>query len=1038
MADNVQIKITANSEELQAALSKAEASLKQLQDTVKGSADGLAPMDAATRELIDTWDKGTGTLQKSADAFAAVNEALEANQISGQQAIRMFDSITAASKQAAGGHEEFSLATAGARRELIVLGHEAAMGNWTRLGPSMMVLAERTGGLSLGMMGVGAAVAFAGLAIGEMVVHAEALDRELGTMEAGLIGAGRGADATREALVGVVEQIREIPGISTKAAEQLVTDFTHQREIGVGSYVDLGNAAAGFARATGKDVPAAGQMLTQALGEGYTAILKLDASYNVLTPSQRAQILAFGEMGDKAAVLNVAIPALADHFGAVARAGLTPMQQAAENFGTAWDKMLDSLHNTGPIEQARRAITNLLNETARGMTNSYDPGNLEKLKSDLAALQSQRDRLQGEHDGGFFGALNAPQSAIDDLDQQIAKTKELIAAKQQAVPAQASTLPNGENDPNAIIKDALGLEQQLGLEASKREQIEGRIAELKRGAATASVQADKASASGDSTGAANYQEQAARLTADAAELQNQLDQLHSKGGEKRIQQWQDQLDQQLLAQNKFGEEAKQAEVTFWQARLSETTAGTAEQLAVEKRLYQARSSLQTEQAADAKRAQAEADAEAKARFDADVSALRDQQAAHKDDFTIRIQIEQQILDMYKEFYGDDTKAYGDELKRKEELLQQYAAQQQRIAEIVAQGERARAKIQESEDTKRNPGSTSYGIGSLLSGQPNDDLAAQQAKLAADNEAQQAAMRSSLSTATNPADQMKIYQDLLTGQAEYNAKSNDLNRQAAANVQKSWEGMLAPIDHAFSSSIDGMLQGTETLRQGIARAGQSIALSFIDAAEKSAMKWVASELAKLTITETTQAGMTTATAANQAAQTAIKQEGKTAEAAMDSGTILNNAYTAATGAFSAVAGIPIVGPILAPIAAAAAFAGVMAFDVISAAGGMGNVPFDDMPALLHRKEMVLPSSIAEPLRSAIGTWGMPQAPANANMPAAANLNGGGGGDIHLHAPIGNINTPNADVSRHAILSALNDAARNGVSSQYPHLKKLLTR
>jgi hypothetical protein len=64
-------------------------------------------------------------------------------------------------------------------------------------------------------------------------------------------------------------------------------------------------------------------------------------------------------------------------------------------------------------------------------------------------------------------------------------------------------------------------------------------------------------------------------------------------------------------------------------------------------------------------------------------------------------------------------------------------------------------------------------------------------------------------------------------------------------------------------------------------------------------------------------------------------------------------------------------VLAPAAAAAAFAGVMAFDVISAEGGMGSVPFNDMPALLHRNEMVLPASIAEPLRFGL--------PAIAQMP-----------------------------------------------------------
>jgi hypothetical protein len=61
--------------------------------------------------------------------------------------------------------------------------------------------------------------------------------------------------------------------------------------------------------------------------------------------------------------------------------------------------------------------------------------------------------------------------------------------------------------------------------------------------------------------------------------------------------------------------------------------------------------------------------------------------------------------------------------------------------------------------------------------------------------------------------------------------------------------------------------------------------------------------------------------------------------------LTDAKGAAGGAYNAVAGIPIIGPVLAPIAAGVAFAGVMAFDE----GGM--VPEDQM-SMVHADEAVL--------------------------------------------------------------------------------------
>jgi hypothetical protein len=74
-----------------------------------------------------------------------------------------------------------------------------------------------------------------------------------------------------------------------------------------------------------------------------------------------------------------------------------------------------------------------------------------------------------------------------------------------------------------------------------------------------------------------------------------------------------------------------------------------------------------------------------------------------------------------------------------------------------------------------------------------------------------------------------------------------------------------------------------------------------------------------------------------------------------------AATAAAKAFSAVVGIPIIGPALAPLAAAGAFAGAMAFGIPSASGGWGEVPQDGL-AMIHKKEMVLPAPIAETVRN----------------------------------------------------------------------------
>lgn len=222
-----------------------------------------------------------------------------------------------------------------------------------------------------------------------------------------------------------------------------------------------------------------------------------------------------------------------------------------------------------------------------------------------------------------------------------------------------------------------------------------------------------------------------------------------------------------------------------------------------------------------------------------------------------------------------------------------------------------------------------------------------------------------------ADDYQHYQDKLDAlDLRHETVLRQLNQKEVAETMQAWQQMLAPIGNAFSSSLTGMITKQESFRQALANIGNAVVSDFVNMAVKRATNWIASEA---TMTSASEAGNIARAASQDAAVTA----GKTAEAAAGSVSIFGDANKAAAGAFSAVAEIPYVGPILAPAAAVAAFTAVMAYDVFSAEGGF-DIPAGLNPVTqLHEREMVLPASIAEPLR--------------------AGLNGGGsGGDIHIHA------------------------------------------
>ena len=124
-------------------------------------------------------------------------------------------------------------------------------------------------------------------------------------------------------------------------------------------------------------------------------------------------------------------------------------------------------------------------------------------------------------------------------------------------------------------------------------------------------------------------------------------------------------------------------------------------------------------------------------------------------------------------------------------------------------------------------------------------------------------------------------------------------------------------------------------------------------------------------------------------------------------VLNDAKSAAAGAYNAVVGIPYVGPFLAPAAAGVAFAGVMAF----AEQGY-DVPYGVNPLTqLHQQEMVLPAQYANVIRD-IG-----------------NGSGGGGGDhFHFHNHAVDAHGFEAMLNRGgnqgALVRAMGTAMRNG--------------
>ena len=199
----------------------------------------------------------------------------------------------------------------------------------------------------------------------------------------------------------------------------------------------------------------------------------------------------------------------------------------------------------------------------------------------------------------------------------------------------------------------------------------------------------------------------------------------------------------------------------------------------------------------------------------------------------------------------------------------------------------------------------------------------------------------------------------------------LNRKAAvdmANVSRTasmqtaafWDQAATKATNGWANGIQKILHGEMSLASGVGSALRQIENQTEQSLINMGLYWVKHFLLR----------------------TALQEDAHMKE-------VVTNAKSAASGAYNAMVGIPYIGPFIAPVAAAVAFAGTMAF----AEGGWDQVPADQV-AMIHKNEMILPAHIANPLRESLQGGGtLAAAGGGSSRPIQINISAIDGQDVH---------------------------------------------
>jgi hypothetical protein len=205
------------------------------------------------------------------------------------------------------------------------------------------------------------------------------------------------------------------------------------------------------------------------------------------------------------------------------------------------------------------------------------------------------------------------------------------------------------------------------------------------------------------------------------------------------------------------------------------------------------------------------------------------------------------------------------------------------------------------------------------------------------------------------------------------KNRQKNIDNSANVeQRTWTQLTARINSAFDQSIQGLVKGTMTFGKAFGSLLDNLLGDFISFLAKKVEKWAEEQLLELALHSQFLTNILGLDAVNHAASTAEGAVAASLQVTQQAG------VAGAAGFASVMASVPFPANIaLAPETAAAAIAATLSnLSLASAAGGY-DVP-QDMLAMVHANEMILPASLSSGLKSMItGGSGGPQITVNYN-------------------------------------------------------------
>jgi hypothetical protein len=681
------------------------------------------------------------------------------------------------------------------------------------------------------------------------------------------------------------------------------------------------------------------------------------------------------------------------------------VEDAARNIAEAWDKANESI--TSEIDATQSRVDHLIeqrdhllgrapsNGLAIQLDDAADAAN--RLTKELTASNAQYEKLLQEKGtqinafsafltnqaptGDTTDALSGVGKQLEDKDQ--GQSRNIRAAQASGDPKQVE---QANNERNVVMQQAYATaiktvadslkvaeKAQTDYAASVKitEKDQEAVGEAGLSAVLNPAGSDQSAKIAELQGAlAQLQQQKKLLAVSAQESQikPQVDNLNNQKSADRVGNKEESAAKKAQAEKERAERAaddqalaklQQAhqvtnaeEIAFWQQRATIDTAGVARIDEINKRigsLSQQNFKEQSEQQQKSlEESQRFADLTAKVAEDGNKPLLVERSSDSGGD-------EQQIKATSEAYAG-----WAVAVRTANEIAQQNS---NTMAEVMLH--------QREEEGTISKAGAAHQLAALHAKEYEEALAKLQAELAVIN-AEGANTPAQAAQKQGQQQQNQNQQTQLTGQSQVTSASDQA--KVAAAMSSPYIKAFDQITEGWNKTMDGILMGQTTVARGFEKLASQMVLSIVNSLAKMLENYVRSAATELLVHIQTQEAKATSSASFAAIEKVVNT--LTADS-----NIAASAAVGAAGAAASAAAIPVVGPALAPAAAASTYTQILALtSLASAGGGWGQVPQDTL-AMVHKNEMVLPASIAGPVRG---------------MAAAGGARGGNTNHFHTNA------------------------------------------